>query len=302
MNAVPDIAPGETGFDRVLAFTIPDCNARGRAVRLGPVLQEVLGAHDYPAPIRNLLAEALVVTALLGALLKDPTGQLTLQAQTEDGVVDLLVCDYREGELRGYVRHDADRLATLGLRPALNTLFGKGFLAITFDLAASGQRYQGIVPLDGASLAEACQSYFVQSEQVPTLLRITVAEGRDGLVAGGLLVQHLADGEEGRERLHVRLDHPEWELVAALSGSITPAELAQADLSLEALVWRLFHEQSQIRVEKGPALHRGCRCDVDYYRAVLAKFGEADLAEMRDERGMIVVDCAFCARLFPIDI
>ena len=302
MTASPAIPPEETGFDQVLAFTIPARNVRGRAVRLGPVLQEILAPHDYPAPIRNLLAEALVVTALLGALLKDPSGQLTLQAQTESGVADLLVCDFREGELRGYVRHDPERTALLGLRPALQAIFGEGFLAITFDLAASGQRYQGIVPLDGINLAEACQSYFVQSEQVPTLLRVTVTEGRDGLVAGGLLVQHLADGEEGRERLHVRLDHPEWEHVAALAGSTTPSELTQADLSLEALVWRLFHEETQVRVDKGPALRRGCRCNVDYYRGVLAKFGEADLAEMRDESGMIVVDCAFCAKLFPIDL
>mgnify|MGYP000928880924 CR=1 FL=1 len=296
------IAPGETGFDQVLAFTIPGRNARGRAVRLGPVLGEILAAHSYPAPIRNLLAEALVVTALLGALLKDQSGQLTLQAQTESGVVDLLVCDYREGELRGYVRHDADQLALLGPRPPLFALFGQGFLAITFDLATSDQRYQGIVPLEGATLAEACQSYFVQSEQVPTLLRVTVSEGRDGLVAGGLLVQHLADGEEGRERLHVRLDHPEWEHVAALAGSITPAELTQEDLSLEALVWRLFHEEEQVRVDQLPGLARGCRCSAEYYRSVLARFGEEDLAEMRDDSGTIMVDCAFCAKLFAIDL
>jgi molecular chaperone Hsp33 len=292
----------ETGFDQVLAFTIPGRNARGRVVRLGPVLHEILAAHDYPAPIRNLLAEALVVTALLGALLKDPSGQLTVQAQTQSGIADLLVCDVREGELRGYVRHDAVRLKALGLRPSLDDLFGEGFLAITFDLAASGQRYQGIVPLEGADLAEACQAYFIQSEQVPTLLRVVVAEGRDGLVAAGLLVQHLADGEEGRERLHVRLDHPEWEHVAALAGSITPAELAHEDLSLEALVWRLFHEEEQIRVDKGQVLRRGCRCNADYYRAVLAKFGEDELAEMRDSSGHVVVDCAFCSKLFPIDI
>ena len=132
----------------------------GGSVRLGPVLDAILAAHDYPPPITHLLAEALVLTALIGSLLKDDEGQLTMQAQTEGGVVDLLVCDYRGGELRGYVRHDAERLAMLGANPSLFALFGRGYLAITFDLATTGQRYQGIVPLEGDSLAEACESLF----------------------------------------------------------------------------------------------------------------------------------------------
>ena len=143
--------------DRTLGFTIPQRHARGRVARLGSVLDIVLGAHAYPPAIERLLGEALVLTALLGALLKDSDGQMTLQAQTESGIVDLLVCDYRGGEVRGYVRHDADRLAEGPVDPSLFALFGKGYLAITFDQAASGERYQGIVPLDGASLAEAAQ-------------------------------------------------------------------------------------------------------------------------------------------------
>src|SRR5687768_703001 len=100
-----------TGLDRLMHFTIPDRNVRGRVVRLGPVLSEILAAHDYARPIKNLLAEALVLTALMGGLLKSKGSQLTLQAQTEGGVVELLVCDYRDGELRGYVKHDAERRA-----------------------------------------------------------------------------------------------------------------------------------------------------------------------------------------------
>jgi len=148
VSAPQHIEAGETGYDRVLGFTIPSRDARGRAVRLGPVLETILAAHDYPIPVKHLLAEALVLTALVGSLLKDGDGQLTMQAQTQgDGVVDLLVCDYRGGELRGYVRHDAERLAQLGANPSLHALFGEGgYLAITFDLASTGQRYQGIVP------------------------------------------------------------------------------------------------------------------------------------------------------------
>ncbi|MFM5923538.1 MAG: Hsp33 family molecular chaperone HslO [Novosphingobium sp.] len=294
---------GETGYDRVLGFAIPSRNARGRTVRLGPALETILSAHDYPTPIKLLLAEALVVTALIGSLLKDGDGQLTMQAQSDKGVVDLLVCDYRGGELRGYVRHDADRLVSLGANPSLYALFGAGaYLATTFDLASSGQRYQGIVPLEGASLAEACESYFVQSEQVPTLIRIGVRSDGQGCIAGGLLVQHMADGEEGRERLHVRLDHPEWEHVAALAGSIRHDELVDPDLSLDALVWRLFHDEGEVRVEPYAQISRGCRCSIAHYEAVLAKFPEQDRLEMRDDSGRILVDCAFCSKIFEIDL
>jgi molecular chaperone Hsp33 len=269
-------------------------------VRLGPVLDTVLSAHAYPAPIRNLLAEALALTALLGALLKDDDGQLTMQAQTQDGVVDLLVCDYRGGELRGYVRHDRARLDELGPHPSLHALFGDGYLAITFDLASSDQRYQGIVPLEGDSLARACESYFFQSEQVPTLIRVGVHHENGRTVAGALLVQHLPDGEEGRERLHARLDHPEWEHVAALAGSLSEEELTDPALGLESLVWRLFHEESEVRVARGTSLSRGCRCTAEHYRDLLARFGAAERAEMANEDGLIVVDCAFCSKEFPL--
>ncbi len=292
----------ETGFDQLLSFTIPARNARGRIVRLGPVLETILAAHDYPPPIKHLLAEALVITALIGGLFKDAGGQLTLQAQTSGGIVGLLVCDYRGGELRGYVRHDAERLAALGANPSLFALFGQGYLAMTFDLETAAQRYQGIVPLEGNSLAEACQAYFVQSEQVPTLMRVAVESNGSDCVAGGLLIQHLAEGEEGRERLHVRLDHPEWEHVAALAGSTKHDELVDPDLSLETLVWRLFHEETEVRVERGAGLSRGCRCSIDHYRSVIAQFPESERAEMRDDAGLIVVDCAFCSKLFEIDV
>jgi molecular chaperone Hsp33 len=296
------IPEGETGFDRLVGFTIPERHARGRAVRLGPVLDTVLQAHDYPTPIRHLLAEALVLTTLIGSLLKDRDSQLTMQAQTQGGIVELLVCDYRAGELRGYVRHDADRLAMLGANPSLYALFGQGYLAITFDLATSGQRYQGIVPLEGDSLAEACQSYFAQSEQIPTLIRVGVRWDGQHCIAGGLLVQHLAEGEEGRERLHVRLDHPEWEHVAVMAGSTRHDELVDPGLSLEALIWRLFHEEREVRTELLAGLSRGCRCTIEHYHSVLSRFGAAELADMRGEDGLIPVDCAFCSRVFAIEV
>ena len=226
-------------LDQALGIIIPGRNARGRLVRLGPVMEEILSAHGYPPVIEALMAEALVVTALLGAMLKDAGGQLTMQAQTEDGPVSLLVCDYKAGAIRGYVKHEAERIAALPKSPTLQDVFGKGYLAITFDQETSGERYQGIVPLEGASLAAAVQSYFFQSEQIPSLVRVSV----EGDVAGGILLQHLAEGEEGRERLHTKLDHPEWEHVAIMGNSIRPAELADPALPLEDIAWRLFHEE-----------------------------------------------------------
>ena len=290
----------ETGFDQTVMFTVPHRDARGRVVRLGPVLDTVLGAHAYPVSLRNVLAEALVLAALLGSLLKDDDGQLTLQAQNSEGVIDLLVCDYRAGELRGYVRHDRARLDELGPNPSLHALFGDGFLAVTFDLATSGQRYQGIVPLEGETLAAACENYFFQSEQVPTLIRVAVDCSGPQAVAAGLLIQHLPEGEEGRERLHVRLDHPEWEHLAIMGGSVRRDELLDPALTLEQLIWRLFHEEREVRADRGPVLVRGCRCSSDYYRQVLSRFGEPERRDMADERGAIVVDCAFCSRAFDI--
>jgi molecular chaperone Hsp33 len=290
----------ETYSDRLLGFTLPGRHARGRGVRLDGLLDTILSAHDYPPAITNLLAEALVMTTLLGALLKEDGSQLTMQAQSSDGIVSLLVCDYRDGELRGYAEFDRERLAQHGSNPSLVALFGAGHLAIIFDLPAGNERYQGIVPLEGASLAEACEHYFARSEQVPTLIRLGIRCGADGCVAGGLLVQHLAEGEEGRERLHVRMDHPEWEHVAVLAGSTRHQELVDRNLSLEALVWRLFHEEDEIRTERGRSLTRGCRCSVEHFEQVLARFPEDERAAMRAPDGSITVDCAFCSRAFPI--
>jgi molecular chaperone Hsp33 len=305
MKSRATLPAGETGFDRVLALALPHRDARGRAVRLGPVLDEILSAHDYPTAIRHLLAEALVLTALIGSLLKEDDGQLTVQAQAQDdrgaGIVDLLVCDYRSGELRGYVRHDAERLAALETFPTLQALFGSGgYLALTFDLAATKQRYQGIVPLEGETLGEACQSYFAQSEQVPTLIRTGIRWDGHHCIAGGLLVQHLAEGEEGRERLHVRMDHPEWEHIAALAGSTRHDELVDPALSLEALVWRLFHDEDEVRVQPLVPLERGCRCSAEHYTKVLSRFSEGERDEMRGDDGMISIDCAFCSKIFKV--
>lgn len=289
-----------TFSDELLGFTIPSRNSRGRAVRLGPVLDEILAAHDYPAALKHCLAEALVLTTLMGGLLKDEGDQLTLQTQGQGGMVNLLVCDYRDGEIRGYVQHDPEQLTAGGANVGLESLFGKAHLAITFDIDKTGKRYQGIVPLEGMTLAAAVEDYFAQSEQIPTLIRTAIRSGAEGTMAAGLLLQHLPDGEEGGERLHVKFDHPEWEHVAILGESLRHEELVERSLPLEEIVWRLYHEEDKVLVSPGAKLAKGCRCTVTHFEDVLARFPKEDRREMANEEGIILVDCAFCSKVFPI--
>jgi molecular chaperone Hsp33 len=228
---------------------------------------------------------------------------LTLQAQTQNGVVSLLVADYRDGEVRGYAKFDADRLAELGPDPTLFGLFGKGYLAITFDQSLTGERYQGIVPLDGDSLAQAAEHYFFQSEQIPSIVQIaTRHDPGAGCIASGLLLQHLPEGEVGRERLHVRHDHPEWDHVQIMAGTLKDEELTDTGLPLPDIVWRLFHEEEEVRVTEPLALSKGCRCDIDHIRDVIGRFPATERADMADHKGIIGVDCAFCSHLFPIPL
>lgn len=292
------------GMDDVIGFTIPERGARGRLVRLGPVVDEILSTHAYIEPVGRLLGEALALVALLGSLLQPDEGELTLQARGEDGPLRLLVADHRASALRGYASLDLDRrFDQADLDPArLKSLFGTGYLALTLDQLASGERYQGIVELGDASLQTAAQTYFENSEQLPSLVRL--AAGRDAQghwQAGGLILQYLQRGEEGSARLHIEDASADWEHVSTLAASITDAELLDETLSHEEILWRLFHGD-EVRVLPAEHLVKGCRCSVDHIRSVLQQFPEEERAEMRDAGGLIRVDCEFCARQFPIDL
>lgn len=288
--------------DHSLGFTVAARNVRGQMVRLDTALNAVLAAHAYPAPLARLLAEALTVTALLGATLrpglKVDDGQLTLQAQSKGGAIDLLVCDYRAGAVRGYLNFDP----TVDFRDGMTLpeLFGTGHLAITLNQSAAAERYQGIVPLEGDTLGHAIEGYFANSEQLPTLIRVGVAGSAEtGWIAGGLLVQHLARRELGGERLDVVQLHPDWQHVSTLAATTSTAELTDPDLAEETLLWRLFHEE-EVRITPGAVPTRGCRCNVTHIREVLESFPETERVEMRGFDGMISVDCKFCAKVFAI--
>src|SRR5690606_11859699 len=170
---------GEFGFagdDHVVPFEVSALDLRGRAVQLGPVLDAILPRHGYPEPVANLLAEAMVLTVLLGTALKFE-GKFIVQSRT-DGPVDLLVADFATPHsLRAYARFDPARLeaALAEGRTSPAELLGKGVLALTVDQGAYMQRYQGIVELDGTSLEEVARTYFRQSEQIPTDVRLAVA-------------------------------------------------------------------------------------------------------------------------------
>jgi molecular chaperone Hsp33 len=223
-----------------------------------------------------------------------------MQAQSRGGAVNLLVCDYRAGALRGYLNFDPEATITAGMM--LDELFGDGHLAITLDQTAASERYQGIVPLEGGSIAEAIEGYFANSEQLPTLIKTGVAgDAETGWIAGGLLVQHLARRELGGERLDVADLHPDWQHVATLAQTTTVAELTDKDLPAETLLWRLFNEET-VRINEGAAPSRGCRCNASHIRSVLKSFPEAERADMRGDDGAISVDCKFCSRIFAVEV
>ncbi len=285
-----------TGGDRMLRFAVPGRHVRGRLVRLHNVVDEIVSAHAYPDGIAEVLAEAVVLAALIGGVLRQDDGQLTLQVKGEGGQIRLLVADYRNGELRGYAAQELDRRSAPG--SALQVLFGNGQLVITLDQSASHERYQGIVALAGESLHEAAEAYFANSEQLPTVLRIAARRGTDGRwTAGGLLVQHLPRGEEGGGRLMAAETGADWQHMAVLAGSVQPGELTDPSLPLDSLLWRLFH-QEEVRIFPEQPLTRGCRCSEARISQVLLQFPESERAGMRDEEGVIVVDCEFCARQF----
>jgi molecular chaperone Hsp33 len=285
-------------LDANLGFSVPARDVRGRIVRLDTSLAAILAAHDYPAPLAATLAEALVTTALVGATLRDTIGGLTLQAQSS-GPLDLLVCDWNAGALRGYLKGAHDTPAG-----SLEAMFGEGHLAVTLDQTDTNERYQGIVPLEGSGIAAAIEQYFRASEQIPTLIRAHLGgDASTGYFAGGILLQYLPRGEDGQSRRFAQDDgQPEpadWQHMRTLAATITADELANPDLSPEALLWRLFHEE-EVRLFPGAPPTRGCRCSPEHITDVLTRFPEAERIDMRGPDGTIGVDCQFCSKVWRI--
>jgi molecular chaperone Hsp33 len=298
--------------DVVLPFEVPALDQRGRLVRLGPALDEILGKHRYPAPVAKLLGEAITLTALLGSMLKFD-GRFILQTQT-DGPVSLIVVDFASPDrMRGYARFDAARLVP-GQDSA--ALLGRGHLAMTIDQGPDMSRYQGLVALDGGSLEDAAHEYFLRSEQIPTRVRLAVGEElrsgdgpRHAWRGGGMLLQFLPKAAE-RARLpdldpgDAPADHyhdaagedEAWVEGQSLIATVEDVELIDPDLSGERLLYRLFHERG-VRVFPTQPARARCSCSRDAVAAMLASFPREDRVEMVED-GRVVVTCEFCSTVY----
>ena len=300
--------------DAVLPFEVDPLDLRGRLTRLGPALDEILTKHDYPAPVGKLLAEAIVLTTLLGSSLKFD-GRFILQTQT-DGPVSFLIVDFQSPDrMRAYARYDARRLKA---GQDSGALLGKGHLAMTIDQGQGMSRYQGLVALDGGGLEAAAHEYFLRSEQIPTKLRIAVGEewrGGDGSGAthrwraGGVLVQflpkaperarqadlHPGDAPEGTV-VHTVAEDDAWVEGQSLISTVEDVELIDPDLSGERLLYRLFHERG-VRVFKPLPLQAKCSCSREAVSAMLKSFAPKDRAEMVKD-GKVVVTCEFCSSVY----
>jgi molecular chaperone Hsp33 len=311
-------APAPAGDDAVLPFEVEALDVRGRTIQMGAALDAILARHAYPDSVSKLLGEALVLAVLLGSSLKFD-GKFTLQTET-DGAVDMLVVDYRtNGGVRAYARFDATRVAAadeLGTS-APAALLGKGVLAMTVDQGAHMNRYQGIVPLEGDSLEGVAHAYFRQSEQIPTRVRLAVAEfhtREDGAMhrswrAGGLLVQFLpkapervrrtdlpgGDVPEGAE-VEAREEDDAWVEAQSLVGTIEDHELTDPAVSSERLLYRLFHEPG-VRVFRATSIADRCSCSRDKVSGILRTFSADEIAESTRD-GKIVVTCEFCGKIY----
>jgi len=300
------------GDDAVVPFEVANLDARGRALQLGAALDSILERHNYPEPVSRLLAEAIVLTVLLGSSLKFE-GKFIFQTRS-DGPVDMLVCDFATpSAIRAYARFDEIRLAEAvrDKRTSPEVLLGKGTLALTVDQGAHMQRYQGIVALDGSSLEDIAHNYFQQSEQIPTQVKLAVARlverNADGTRqeswrAGGLLVQflpHAGTGESGDEIDRKTAKEEHWCEVLALTGTIESAELTDPQVGSERLLYRLFHEHG-VRVFEPQKVEDRCSCSREKIHNVLSGF-TAEEVEESTKNGKISVTCEFCSTTYDFD-
>ncbi len=275
--------------DFVQPFQIEASGLRGRLVRLGPVIDSVLGRHAYPEPVANLLAEMLALAAVLASALKYD-GVFTLQVKGA-GPIRLMVADVTSGgDMRGFAQFDGDLLEGLDALPSVPRALGAGYLAFTVDQGEHSERYQGIVELVGASLVDCVHHYFRQSEQIRAGIKLAVAggEGERHWRAGALMLQRLPRGglaEDGD-------GDEDWRDALILMASATAAELVDAELPANDLLYRLFHEDG-VRVFTPAAFRPGCRCSRERVETVLRSFGPDDLESVTVE-GRVVVTCEFC--------
>lgn len=305
--------------DIVLPFRVEALDTRGRSVRLGAVLDQILARHAYPAKVERLLAQAIALTALMGSSLKFD-GRFQLQTKSE-GPVSMLVVDFSTpADMRAYARFDAEAVANLPVNVSEADLLGPGYLGFTIEQTALQSRYQGIVGLDGQGLEAAAMQYFRQSEQIPSVVRLAVAEEqvmiagarRQRWRAGGILAQFLpqapermrvadldpGDAPEGTPKHEIAEDDA-WVEARSLVETTEDLELVDPALGLDRLLYRLFNERG-VAVQNPLPIVDQCRCSEPKIRQMLTQFSAEDLADMREDDGQIGITCEFCGRKYRL--
>lgn len=288
--------------DFVLPFQVGDSAVRGRIARLSGSVDEILSRHAFPHGVSTLLGEAVTLVALMGAALKFD-GKLIFQAQG-NGPASMIVADYAAGgALRGTGKINDDVGDATGA-----ALIGDGHIVMTIDQGPDMERYQGVTPLDGARLEEAAVAYFMQSEQIPTAIRLAVgrlsAPGEpDQWRAGGVMAQFVpSEGgarERGSEVLMSADDQESWDRAVAFIQSTEDDELLDPAITTETVLYRLFHEDG-VRIFDRQPLRAECNCNAGKIEAVLGQYDAADLADMVED-GAITVTCEFCRRRYRFD-
>jgi molecular chaperone Hsp33 len=324
--AIPTRTPAEASVDdTILPFEVAALDLRGRVVRLGPAIDTILEGHNYPQPVAKLLGEAIVLGVMLGTALKFE-GRFILQTKT-DGPVPMLVVDFTTpNKVRACARLDKDRVASAiaaGKTDAAS-LLGRGHLAMTIDQGGDMNRYQGLVALDGGTLEDAAHEYFLRSEQIPTRVRLAVAEeyvaasggASHRWRAGGILLQFVpraperarvadldpGDAPEGVAK-HVVSEDDAWVEGRSLIDTVEDIELIDPAISSERLLYRLFHERG-VRVFRASDLKAQCSCSRESVEAMLRSFPQTDRDDMV-ENGVISVTCEFCSQTYvfqPADV
>ncbi|SKA32433.1 molecular chaperone Hsp33 [Enhydrobacter aerosaccus] len=299
-----------TSDDQALPFQLDALGVRGRLVRLGPTLDAVIERHGYPLAVARPLAEAMVLCAALATSLKYD-GIFTLQI-TGDGPIRLLVTDLTtDGALRGYAQFDSWKLAVaLGAGNSeapdgyVPKLFGSGRLAFTVDQGQYTERYQGVVPLEGPTLADCAHTYFRQSEQLPTGIKIaarrTVTDGTPHWRAAALMVQQMPEFDAGRLDIDAEQREDDWRKAVILMASATEAEMLDPNLPASHLLYRLFHQEQPRVFETRPFIAR-CRCSRARIDRVLRSIKREELDDMRDATGRVSVKCEFCSTEYAYD-
>ena len=293
-----------TAPDFARSFQIEGMNVRGRIVHLTDLVDRVLAAHAYPDSVSRVVGEALALAALLGTSLKFE-GMLTLQTRS-DGPLRMIVADFTSpGTLRACATFDRAAVEALGSMPIFSELVGKGSLAITIDPGGDMERYQGIVALEGEGLADGATSYFDNSEQIPTRIKLSVAtlsargtgDVRPHWRAGGIVIQNLA-ALGGHDSTRPKGDGEEdWTRASMLFSTVEPHELVDPQVDAERLLFRLYHEDG-VRVFETQALQFGCRCSADRVASVLSQYRDEEIRDLADDEGKISATCEFCSTVY----